>query len=176
MTLSIGGPFVLRLVIGGLLVLSGSMKLGVYKALGIGPLAMDPLDFAFAIKGFQFGLSDTLVQILTYAVPWGELLAGLGLAIGFWTRASAIAVAALMLAFGAGIVSLLARDIPVDCPCFGKLKLFCGDQPLGVCHLIRNGVIAGLAMVVAILGPGMAAVDLRRGRGAKGQVKTARGS
>ncbi|MCU0689379.1 MAG: DoxX family protein [Phycisphaerales bacterium] len=167
MKLSVGGPLVLRLVIGGLLVLSGSMKLGLFKALGIGPLAMDPLDFAFSIKGFQLGLSDTLVQILTYAVPWGELLAGLGMLIGFWTRASAIAVATLMLIFGVGIISLLARDIPVDCPCFGKLKLFCGNQPLGVCHLIRNGVIAGLATVVAIVGPGMAAVDLRGLQGRK---------
>jgi uncharacterized membrane protein YphA (DoxX/SURF4 family) len=161
-------PGVLRLVLGGLLVLSGTMKLGLYKALGISPLAMDPLDFAFSLKAFKLGLGDGTIGVLTYAVPWGEALVGACLVLGVWTRGAALGAVALMFMFGAGIASLLARDIPVNCPCFGKLKLFCGDRPLGLCHLVRNGVFALAGVAVLWLGPGrwsLDAIGLGRGRG-----------
>lgn len=164
MKLTTGVPLILRLVLGGLLVLSGSMKLGVYKHLGITTLAMDPLDFAFALGGFKLGLPEMLTQVLTYAVPWGELLCGLLLVAGLWTRGAAIGVIVLMLAFAAGIASLMVRGIDVNCPCFGKLKLFCGDRPLGWCHLIRNTGFALMGVAIVVMGPGMAAVDLMLGR------------
>ncbi|MCE2923929.1 MAG: DoxX family membrane protein [Phycisphaeraceae bacterium] len=153
--------FLLRLSLGGLLILSGSMKLGLFKALGINALAMDPLDFAFSIRAFQLGLPDTLIRVLTFAVPWGELLVGLLLVVGFWARGAGLAAAGLMLIFIVGIASLMLRDLDVNCPCFGKLKLFCGDAPMGTCHIIRNSAFAIAGLLIAILGPGPAALDRR---------------
>jgi len=163
-----GLPLVLRLVLGALLLLSGTMKLGLFKALGVVPLAMDPLDFAFSLKAFKLGFSDGTIGLLTYAVPWGEALVGALLVLGLWTRAASLGAIVLMLAFAAGIGSLIQRDIPVNCPCFGKLKLFCGDRPLGFCHLLRNSAFALAGAVILWLGPGYLSLDgLLGGRGPK---------
>jgi uncharacterized membrane protein YphA (DoxX/SURF4 family) len=156
-------PLILRLTLGALLIVSGGMKLGFFNplalALALDYLRMDPIDFAFAIKAFKMGLGDGLVSFAAYTVAWGELLTGLLLLIGLWTRGAVLATIVLMGAFAVGIVSLMHRGIDVKCPCFGKLQLFCGDVPLGLCHILRNACFAAAAGVVLWLGPGMGSID-----------------
>ncbi len=125
-----------RILLGGLFVWSGVSKL------------LDPLFFAFALKAFHLGLSDAAVSRLAFIIPWLEALAGAVLALGFWTRASAVMVLALLLGFSTGIISLLVRGMDVRCPCFGATELVC-EGPLGVCHLIRNAILIALAIFVA---------------------------
>jgi hypothetical protein len=136
---------ILRVALGTLFVISGAMKLNLLKAFGY---PMDPLDFAFAIQGFKLGLPEPLVATLTYVIPYAELIAGALLILGLLVRGAALSVAALMLVFAGGIVSLMVRGIDVNCPCFGKLNMFCGTAPLGLCHLIRNGGFALVAMLI----------------------------
>ena len=69
-------PLAIRLALGSLFIISGLMKLDlvglswVHSSL----VAMEPRDFAFSIRAFKLGLSDPLVQFLTFAIPWTELL------------------------------------------------------------------------------------------------------
>lgn len=108
----------------------------------------DPLAFAFAIKAFKTGLPDFAVARAAYVVPWLDLLCALALLRRGWARPAGTILAGLMLLFGGLIVSLLARGLDVHCPCFGSFALFC-DGPMGACHLVRNGLIAAAAFVVA---------------------------
>jgi uncharacterized membrane protein YphA (DoxX/SURF4 family) len=136
------------MVLGGLFVLAGYLKL------------QDPTFFAFTINGFHMGLDAGLVNILAHVVPWTEVIAGSMLVLGLWARGAALVIVLMLVAFIAGIVSVMVRGLDVHCGCFGKaLKLFCGDLPLGWCHLIRNAIMAGAGVLVVMVGPGVAALD-----------------
>jgi uncharacterized membrane protein YphA (DoxX/SURF4 family) len=58
------------------------------------------------------------VNLMALAMPWLELLLGLALLLGIWTRASAGLVGALLLVFVVAISVNLARANAIDCGCF----------------------------------------------------------
>lgn len=155
LTLRGGVPAVVRMVLGGLFVLAGYLKL------------QDPTFFAFSINGFHMGLDAGVVNILAHVVPWTEVIAGVLLVVGLWARGAALVIVLMLVAFIAGIASVMLRGLDVHCGCFGKaLKLFCGDLPMGWCHLIRNTLMAVAGVLVVMVGPGVAALDnCRQGRG-----------
>jgi uncharacterized membrane protein YphA (DoxX/SURF4 family) len=121
-----------------------------------------PQEFAFAVKGFDL-LPDHLAVLATFAIPWTEALCAALLLAGLWSRASALVLTCLLAAFIAGIGSVLARGMSVECGCFGKLSPFCSG-PLGWCNIVQNTVLLGLSLVVLAAGPGYLAMDrfLRR--------------
>lgn len=155
---------VARLGLGGLLVFSALMKLGIWNVFGL-LQPMTPRDFAPSIDGFKLGIPAHAIVTLAFVIPWTELLAGLALLLGFWTRSAALIVVVMMLAFIAGILSAMDRGLALECTCFGAIKMFCTGK-IGMCHVVRNGVlgVAGLWLLAA--GGGMFSLDraLRRGR------------
>lgn len=116
----------------------------------------NPQGFAEAIQGFQI-VPGHLVKLLAYALPWTELLAGVLLLIGMWSRACALLITLLLLGFIVGIASVLWRGLSTTCACFGSLEFPCGHE-VGYCQIIRNTVFVGLALPVIIYGPGRFAV------------------
>lgn len=153
---------VVRLALGGLMAFSGWMKLGLHTSLGLQsvlPLrTLDPQDFVFAINGFKLGLPAPVIVFLAFAVAWAEFFSGLALILGWMTRGAALLVALMMAGFMAGIASLMARGLDVNCPCFGAIKLFC-TGPMGACHLVRNTGFMAAAMWLVLLGPGAFSLD-----------------
>ena len=142
----------LRILLAAIFLVSGSMKL------------RDPLLFAFAVEAFHLGVPVSVVERTAYILPWLELLLGAALLVGFWTRPAAGLALTLMLAFILGIVSLGIRQLDVDCPCFGSLRLVCSG-PLGLCHVLRNLVIGGAAAWLVWSGPGPWSIDARGSAG-----------
>lgn len=140
-------PIAARFVLGGLFAFSASTKF------------TDPLKFALGIRGFNLGLTEPLIGVLTYAIPWAELIAAVLLVVGLWARQAAILIITLMLAFIGGIASLMARGMAVDCPCFGAFKVICTSNVLGTCHILRNLAFAAAAAVVVVMGAGPLSVD-----------------
>lgn len=137
-----------RVVLGGLFILAGVMKL------------LKPMDFAQAIEAFKLVPKEAehLTVLATYAMPWLEVLTGLCLVVGFWTRASAALVCALLVAFIGMIASVLVRGLDVKCGCFGKFEYPC-TGPIGWCQIVRDVVMLGMGLVVVAWGPGPLAVD-----------------
>jgi uncharacterized membrane protein YphA (DoxX/SURF4 family) len=135
----------IRVALGAVFVLAGVLKLE------------DPQDFAFAIKGFKI-LPDHAVYIAAFVVPAIEVLAGALLIIGLWARAAALTLVLMLLAFTAGQVSIIARNMSVECTCFGDLEWPCSGA-IGTCHLIRNGVLTAMGIIAATLGPGPLSFD-----------------
>ncbi len=81
------------------------------------PKIADPPGFAKAIWNYQL-FPAWSVQPSALLLPWLELLCGLALCLGLWTRAAAAWVGALLLAFTVALSINLARNHPVDCGCF----------------------------------------------------------
>ncbi len=81
------------------------------------PKIIDPPGFAKALWNYALFPVWTL-HPAALVLPWLELLCGLALCLGFWTRAAASWIAALLLAFVVALSINLAREHPVDCGCF----------------------------------------------------------
>jgi putative oxidoreductase len=77
----------------------------------------DPPGFAKSLWLYQLAPSWSL-HPAALVLPWLELLCGLALCLGLWTRAAACWIAALLVAFTLALSINLARHHPVDCGCF----------------------------------------------------------
>jgi uncharacterized membrane protein YphA (DoxX/SURF4 family) len=78
----------------------------------------DPPGFAKAIWAYALVPAWSL-NPLALVLPWLELFCGLALCLGFWLRAAALWVGALLLSFSLALAINLTRHHPVDCGCFG---------------------------------------------------------
>ena len=83
------------------------------------PKLADPPAFAKAIWNYQL-VPEALLSPLALTLPWLELLCGLALVLGVWTRPAAAWVAILLTGFMLSLGLNLARNHPVDCGCFGS--------------------------------------------------------
>lgn len=119
----------IRIAIGGLFVFAAFNKIGAVQS------------FANAIKGFQILDADKyghLIITAAYTMPWAEMIAGVLLIFGLWTRAAAAAVWVMLAGFIAALLHvILDESISADCSCFGDMNLIC-ESSVGWCQVIRN--------------------------------------
>lgn len=97
---------VARLVLGGVLLVAGAMKLPNLPG------------SALAVRAYKILPYDVAVAV-GYALPIVEVVAGALLVVGLFTRAAAAVGSLLMMAFIIGIASAWARGLSLDCGCFG---------------------------------------------------------
>jgi uncharacterized membrane protein YphA (DoxX/SURF4 family) len=97
---------VARLILGGFILAASWHKL------------LDPYASVLAVRAYDL-LPEPLVKVVGYTLPIVELLVGLCLIFGLITRVTAGWAAAMMLVFIAGIASVWARGMEIDCGCFG---------------------------------------------------------
>jgi uncharacterized membrane protein YphA (DoxX/SURF4 family) len=95
-----------RLVVGGVWIAAGSLKL------------FDPLASVKAVDAYEL-LPTSLVEPVGYLLPPLEVVVGVALVLGMLTRGAAVVSAVLFAAFIAGIASVWARGMEIDCGCFG---------------------------------------------------------
>lgn len=95
-----------RLVLGGVLLIAGLLKVG-----NLG-------ESVLAVRAYRL-LPYDLTTVVGYALPLIEIFAGLLLIVGLFTRAAGLVGALLMVAFIIGIGSAWARGLSLDCGCFG---------------------------------------------------------
>lgn len=135
-----------RVILGGLFILAGVLKL------------QNPLHFKQAILAFKITTPEHLTTLATFALPWTELLAGVLLVLGWWARPAAGVLALMLAAFIAAMASVMLRGIDTHCSCFGKLEFPCGSS-VGWCQIIRNSVLLAFAAVVLARGAGSLAIE-----------------
>ncbi|HTC30907.1 MAG TPA: MauE/DoxX family redox-associated membrane protein [Candidatus Acidoferrum sp.] len=135
---------VARLVLGGLLVWAGALKIG------------HPIDLASAIAGFRL-LPGELVAPLAVVLPYFEVLLGLYLLAGLFTRVAGWVAGAQFVIYAAAIASAVVRGIPANCGCFGPGDAAVADWP----HVAFDLALAALAIFIALRAPGAFALDRR---------------
>ena len=122
-----------RLVLGGLFVYSGAVKV------------VEPLDFAQNIRNYQL-VGQSLSFVAAIVLPWLEILAGLALILGVWTRGAALVVTGLLVFFIVLTAVTMIRGLDVDCGCFGSLSRKSG---WGVVLEDLGMLVLGLALLFA---------------------------
>jgi thiol-disulfide isomerase/thioredoxin len=98
----------------------------------------------------SFGIPERLSGAVGVALPLAELMVA-GLLVSTSTRWwGGVAALGLLLLFCGAIGVALARGDRPDCHCFGQLH----SEPIGPGTLVRNGVLAVLALALVAAGPG----------------------
>jgi len=127
---------VARLILGVVLVVAGGLKV------------TSPLVSARAVRAFQI-LPYDFAAYVGYALPVVEILIGLLLVVGLFTRLSAVVGGLLMLAFIVGISSAWMRGLSIDCGCFGGGGAVAAPQTKYLADLFRDaGLVACAAWLV----------------------------
>ena len=98
----------------------------------------------------DFRVRPILVRPTALLLPLGELSVAIALLVGPAARVGAIAAVVLLLLFMAGVGAAMSRGEAPDCNCFGQI----GSAPAGRGTLIRNTVLAAIALFVVVHGPG----------------------
>lgn len=101
-----GLGLIARLVLGGVFLVAGALKVPT------------PESLAKATQAYQV-LPHDLAAYVGYALPTSEVVLGLLLVLGLFTRVSAVITSLLLVAFIVGIAQAWARGLTIDCGCFG---------------------------------------------------------
>lgn len=97
--------FTFRVVLGLILLIAGGLKI----------TELD--ESARAVKAYRL-FDPAIAELIGYALPPLEILIGLLLITGLFTRVSAFVAGGLMVVFIIGIASVWVRDISIECGCF----------------------------------------------------------
>ena len=127
--------FAFRLILGGVLLVAGGLKVS------------DPYGSATSVRAYQM-LPIDLANFLGFVLPFIEVGIGLLLIVGIWVRLAAIAGGALMVMFIVAIGQAWIRGISLDCGCFGKGGLLETDElPVWTyaTEIARDIALAGVA-------------------------------
>lgn len=111
-----------------------------------------PQVFSSSITAYKLDLPNWLVTFSTFAVPWTEMVAGIALILGLWTRAAASVIVAMLLLFIALGLSAILRGLEIKCGCFGDGTLFCTGG-LGWCHIYENVFLTALGVLCIVAKP-----------------------
>ncbi|GAA1809084.1 DoxX family membrane protein [Luedemannella flava] len=123
-----------RVVLAGVFLVAGGSKVGDLAASGRA---------VHAYRLMPYDVSATVGAVL----PFVELALGLLLLIGLATRLAAAIGAALMAIFIAGIASVWARGLSIDCGCFGTGgELAPGQSPNYGWEIARDVGLLALAI------------------------------
>ncbi len=124
----------IRLMLGGLFLAAGLSKVGT------------PLQTLATIYSYQLVLPDWLAETVAYALPWMEILLGLGLLTGLWLPVTAGWTAAMLGVFIILTTQAWWRELPIDCGCIDLSGLHPAlaalSTPGGA--TLRNLVLLGL--------------------------------
>jgi len=124
------GVQVARVVLGGLFVLAGVLKLVEAEA------------FAASVATFRV-LPRAWSNVVALGLPVLEVLCGALLFAAGWRRAAALGLAVLSALFTVLLVQAIGRGLNVDCGCFGKWDPAAGHP---VVALARDLVFLALAV------------------------------
>jgi putative oxidoreductase len=97
-----------RVVLGGVFLYAGAAKV------------FDPGGLASSIRAYGLSLPEWFVTLSAHLLPLVEILLGLYLIVGLFTRTAAWVASFLTLLFIVVLVQGALRGLEIDCGCFGS--------------------------------------------------------
>jgi putative oxidoreductase len=141
-----------RIVLGGVFVVAGAKKVA------------EPGGLAASIRSYELALPEWFISFSAHALPYLEIMLGLYLLVGLFTKASGWVASALMGIFLVALVQGILRGLEIDCGCLGSSAG--GESNLWLAAARDVGLLTlGLHVALAPLGPFGLDALLRRRRG-----------
>ncbi len=144
----------MRMILGGVFAFSAISKFAAPNAL------------ADALIGFQM-IPESIALEAAVILIWHELICGIFMLLGLWTRATTIVLSVMLTIFEIGLASVMIRGIEVHCGCFGQFT----ETQVGWTTVTRNIVLLGFCLSLLYFGSWKYSLDLVvkvRGRVKKG--------
>ncbi len=133
--LASGLRLAIRLIVGCTMLWAGLTKIS------------EPLLFAQTVRAYEV-LPLALINPFAIAIPWIEVVLGVCLVVGCWTRSGALVSLGLLTAFGVALGINVIRGVDLSCGCFALDGT--GGSLQGA--LVRDLLLlAGAAILVATL-------------------------
>jgi uncharacterized membrane protein YphA (DoxX/SURF4 family) len=131
----------------------------------------DPYEFAINIATYQI-LPDAHVNVLAITLPWLELVTGILLVAGAFSREASLTVAGMLVMFIVAILIAMSKDLKISCGCFASEA---AAADIGWPKVIEDAVMLAVAGWVVAWGAGRISIDaLLKSRGAA-RVKRGKG-
>lgn len=106
----------------------------------------DPGAFALDVATYQL-LPLSLVNIFALILPWIEVVTGVMIVVGFRTRAAALLIAGMMVAFMLALAWALYNGLDMSCGCFASAS---DEDPISGLTLLRDAGWLVLSLYVLI--------------------------
>ncbi|NTW49807.1 MAG: DoxX family membrane protein [Chlorobiales bacterium] len=97
--------------------LLGRIVLGLFFIIASIEKLASPNVFAHAFENYRI-VGAPYSTLVSTVLPWIELLSGLGILLGIFTRGSLFLVSGLLTIFIAATLSALLRGLDISCGCF----------------------------------------------------------
>ena len=108
-----------------------------------------PAEFARNIYNYRM-LPDTFINFMALTLPWLEIICGVLIIVGVFTRGSAFLIGFMLLIFIVAISVALVRGLDISCGCFSQEA----GHGVAVDLLIRDILMfLGALMVLFFAGP-----------------------
>ncbi len=140
-----------RIILGGVFLVAGATKIA------------NPGALAAAIRSYELPLPEWFVSLSAHALPYLEVLLGLYLLAGLFTKISAWATNGLTLLFLLALLQGVVRGLEIDCGCFGFSAGNTSNLWLAAARDVGL-LVLGLHVALAPLGRFSVDALLRRGR------------
>ena len=135
-----------RLILGGVLLVAGALKVGNLQK------------SAMAVRAYEL-LPTAIANFLGYVLPWLEIGLGLLLILGVAVSISGLFGAIIMLAFIIAIAQAWARGLSIDCGCFGGGGPIDPSQTKYLSEIIRDIGLFGVGIFLYYFPKGRFALD-----------------
>lgn len=135
-----------RLILGGVLLVAGALKVGNLQK------------SAMAVRAYEL-LPTTIANFLGYVLPWLEIGLGLLLILGVAVSISGLFGAIIMFAFIIAIAQAWARGLSIDCGCFGGGGPIDPSQTKYLSEIIRDIGLFGVGIFLYYFPKGRFALD-----------------
>ena len=126
---------------------------GVFLVSSIGKL-LDTAGTAANMSRYPF-LSVPMRRLIARVFPYIELVVGILLVVGLFTRLAAVVSVGLYMVFTGLIIYDLSRGQDASCHCFGKFS----EEKLTPVAVVRNVALMALAVLLALAFDGWLALD-----------------
>ena len=135
-----------RLILGGVLLVAGALKVGNLQK------------SAMAVRAYEL-LPTAIANFLGYVLPWLEIGLGLLLILGVAVSISGLFGAIIMFAFIIAIAQAWARGLSIDCGCFGGGGPIDPSQTKYLSEIIRDIGLLGLGIFLYYFPKGRFTLD-----------------
>ncbi|MBW2261950.1 MAG: DoxX family membrane protein [Deltaproteobacteria bacterium] len=132
---------------------------------------VDPYTFAINIATYQI-LPDCLVNVLTITLPWLELVTGVLLIAGAFSREASLTIGAMLVMFIVAILIAMSKDLEISCGCFASEA---AAADIGWPKVIEDAVMLAGAGWIVVAGSGRLSIDAMMKSWSAGRVKHGKG-
>lgn len=110
----------------------------------------NPLEFYSGVVAYQLPLPGVVLRAVAMVLPWLELICGLLLLAGLWTRAAAGWALVLFVVFIGATGQAWARGLDIACGCFNLRVLGLGEEQARAVAAILESVKFAFARAILL--------------------------